>query len=934
MKNKKYIFNDHYKKSKDVIRNILGLYFDYNNNKLYEKSFPLKNIFAQSQFFIDEPILVDESVGLYKQKVTFKPKDTEYNRLYLQSFYQIEPSGNENIPPEIIAKTIDKMIKEYSDKEDNKYYDFNSIYYNITNEQSNFDNWFSKVNSKYNFYIENYEKLISSNDVPEEILPNFYVTNLALNRNLLDSISQKDYNSSISIGDDSPFTDFYNKFDNFITLENNVIFNPNLFDGRNTLAGLIFGVVLIAYCEQYASVYDSVSVDFIETAKKRFGQLFANITNKELLDKLNEFKSSYPMYNEIIWSTNSIGPLTQFLENANISLQSFQDFINSKLTIDVNSNNPFLQNIQFNVLSNVGLSNFSEQIIQKDVYDIGVWISNFLDKVLNEESVENFQVSPVTFLNGPREIIQQNQDNDLVIPVFDNVEDILNALGSTLKLNELLTSTLRSYKQIIDGELAQSEILFYKIEKRDSNLNLIQTFYIPNVIGLDIQTYVDTQVKYQKVYKYKIFGYLAVYGSEYYYKKEIENLITPNFPFFVPEDEILDLSNNQFNEGIQVFNNNQNIQSSQSQSTAVLPSILSTNQDSEEEKINTPADGVNSSVIGQQNNVTDIREQRNSRANRLQTPISQQVTPESIASLQDNIDSVNQLTNIVQNASIETINDLDLFLQEEKDLYEDKINEAFLDGYKFTVFYRPVIKLFEIDYTDELFGRVIDFPPTPPIVLFEPIKDCSNKFYIIISPSSGEIKQKPLPIFYHDALEYFKYTLNQNISDGQNIIFKYEGEIKKYESFRIENEPENYISFSTDNTLVRKFYEEGENILIKEEVEKNKWYYYTFRCYDYHNKYSNPSPVYKIKIYENNGVEYLDVFVHEFKERETVVAKNFKRYLKISPQMLQMEYDHDKNKLGLLDESVYDQDFIVKIKSKHTGKEIHLNIKFEKNDII
>jgi hypothetical protein len=972
MKLKKYIFNDHYKKSKDVFRNILGIYFDYKNNQLHDKHYPLKNLFANSLMEFGDSVLVDEATGLHKQTVNFKPKDTEANKMTLQSFYQIEPSGNENVPPDIIAKSLDEMLNEFTNKPDIIYQDYNSIYYTISDEDSNFQDWYSKVYYKYNFYIQKYETLVNSNDVPEEILPNFYVTSLALNRNLLDSVSQHDYNAELSTGADSPYLNFHNKFDNFITLENNLVFNSDLFEGKNTLAGLVFGLVLIAYAEQYANVYDSVSINFLETAKKRFGQIFANITNKELLNKLNEFKFSYPMYSEIVWSTNSIGPLTQFLENANISLQAFQDFINNKLIVDVNSNNPYLQNIQFSILNDLGVPAFSEIVQTKQVYDIGVWISNFLDQVLNEEDQVNATPAPITFFDGPREIIQQSQYGDLVIPVFDNVADILNALTSTVKLNELLLSTTRSYKNIINGELSQSEVLFYKIEKRNQFNDLIQTFYIPNIIGLDVQTYVDTQVKFDKIYKYKIFSFTAIYGTEYYYKKEYPvELYNPL--------ETLDLSNNSFNEGVQTVNdafgtgvnNFESVQSattvSQSAAQQTLIAQIAAQQaliaqmeaQQSSQTVDQQATSASTSFARNFANNNPVGQSSNS-ANNFQSSQSASTVSQSAAqqelieqlneaqSLLEELtlqlsalqlagfapESANQLQDSVANATIETIENSGLLLQAEEELYEHHLIDAFLNGYSFTVFYKPAVKLIELEYVSQKEGRITDFPPTPPIAIFNPIKDCSTKLYISLSPSSGEIKQRPKPIFTDDEIEYAKYLANENMSDSGMVIFKYEGEIKKYELFRIENEPENYLSFSTDTTLYTKVYENTENVLIKEEIEKNKNYFYTFRCHDFHDKFSNPSPIYKVKIYENNGVEYLDVSLYNFKPKQIITNKSFRRFLKISPTYLQNEYDLNENKMGLLDESVYNQNFIVRIKSKHTGKIIDLNIKFEKNDII
>jgi len=867
MKIKRYVFNDHYKKSSDLFRNILGLYFDYKDDILHNKSYPLKDLWAQSDFKASDPELVNEEIGLYRQYIEFKPKDTENNRRTLQSFYQFEQSDNPLLPPEISDKTVDQILKQVTTDNNVKYEDFNCLTIRTNTEQSNVDNWYANVQSKYNFYIQNYENLIQQQIVPEEVLPNFYVVSLCLNRSVLDSISEKDYNSDLAVGATSPYENFYSKFDNFISLENNMFLNPQV---QNTL---LFGIVLIGYCEQYAQVYDNVSVNYIETAKKRFGRLFANITNKELLTKLNEFKSAYPMYSEIIWSTDSIGPLTQFLENAGISLQSFQDFVNSKVSIDIQDSVADTESFQF--LETQDNLLLQERTVSVPTYDIGRWISNFLDILLNGTDLLDAQQEPVTSFEPAPPV--QSFINDNLPPIFNNVEDLLNAIVAKPKLNEMLANSARSYEDIISkGELAESEILYYKIEKRNEYDELLQSFYVPNVIGLDIQTYVDTQVKYKKEYNYKIFAYTVIYGTEYYYDKISE----------------IDLSNNQFLEGIQEVPRND----------TAIPQI---SPGFELPENSTPA---STGALPTGGNIANS------------------IIPNSIANLTNNIESANQLTQIIQDAEIDVAY---------TPVYEDNFDVIFLEGYKFTVYYRPVIRLVELEYTDRIRTIVLDYPPTPPVVHFYPIKDCATRFNIALAPSSGDISEVPKPIYSTDAAVYNSYRNALQTSDPEKITFRYEGEISKYEVFRTENAPLSYLSFGVDPTLVKKEFTNIENVLFQEKIESNKDYYYTFRAYDFHGKFSNPSPVYKVRIFENDNVEYLDVNVYNFPKPKLISWKSFKKFLKIDTTLEQQNFYISENKEeNFLEESAYDQEFIVRIKSKHTGKIIDLVIKFEKEDVL
>lgn len=263
----------------------------------------------------------------------------------------------------------------------------------------------------------------------------------------------------------------------------------------------------------------------------------------------------------------------------------------------------------------------------------------------------------------------------------------------------------------------------------------------------------------------------------------------------------------------------------------------------------------------------------------------------------------------------------------------------FTDDFKFSVYYKPMLKLVEVDYSGWVITKILDFPPTPPIVLFWPIKDSAERYNISLSPSSGEIRQYPIAMRPTDTA-YFRELLTQQNSTDQKITFKYEGEILQYEMFRIENAPLNWRAFSLDSTSVVKTFTGNENFLFQEKIEPNKEYFYTFRTYDFHSKISNPSPIYKVRIYENDGVEFLDVSVYNFPERKKITSKAFRKFIRINTALEQQTYLEPNEttgrpgKLGLFNDSVYNQKFVLRIRSKHTGKILDVVLNFVKEDII
>ena len=103
-----------------------------------------------------------------------------------------------------------------------------------------------------------------------------------------------------------------------------------------------------------------------------------------------------------------------------------------------------------------------------------------------------------------------------------NIFNQLYSLALKAKVDEMVKSNFRSYKNLLMGQLAYSETFFYEIEKWSSNeegtpIDLIQRFFVPND-DKKVLDFFDTQVKYATFYVYKIYTHKIVLGSEYTYE--------------------------------------------------------------------------------------------------------------------------------------------------------------------------------------------------------------------------------------------------------------------------------------------------------------------------------------------------------------------------------------------------------------------------------
>ena len=104
----------------------------------------------------------------------------------------------------------------------------------------------------------------------------------------------------------------------------------------------------------------------------------------------------------------------------------------------------------------------------------------------------------------------------------DETLDVLGATPETEELADIIGGIFRRYKDIVNGQLAYSEALFYRIEKVDAETDQVtQNFVLPATLLNSGFSHIDAQVRYGVGYRYNIYGYYLVFGNEYWYE-EIE----------------------------------------------------------------------------------------------------------------------------------------------------------------------------------------------------------------------------------------------------------------------------------------------------------------------------------------------------------------------------------------------------------------------------
>ena len=142
---------------------------------------------------------------------------------------------------------------------------------------------------------------------------------------------------------------------------------------------------------------------------------------------------------------------------------------------------------------------------------------------------------------------------------------------------------------------------------------------------------------------------------------------------------------------------------------------------------------------------------------------------------------------------------------------------------------------------------------------------------------------------------------------------------------------------------------------VIDNILPNTDYYYTFRTIDVHDKLSNPTDVYKVRIIQQEGIapypkiELINIAEQKLKqlEKNTSYTKSFKKYLRLKVlgekiilnSTPPLEFDEDGFAIGdyknqnieiddaspISPEGVFGKKYKMRVTSKQTGRKIDIN---------
>jgi len=359
---------------------------------------------------------------------------------------------------------------------------------------------YASVKPTYNFYVPEYESATAdpNNTMPEAVLPSMYV--------MLTEMTKEPEEEK-----NEWFEKHITLFGNLRLEAKNEMLRPpsertkwDLSDKKN---------MNVQYFDMYGrQVTGALSDSQMSSLGSKFHNMFVSHNNVDLLKDFNSRKELFPMFVDIEFSTDITTEFASALKDSGMgaSLMSgisslsnnlpTRSFVEETVTAVQVASKPLGAN---EVITQSELTESSRRF-----FDVGPWYEQFKSGEIQG-----------TIFDQPGSVFLGKQDPELEVsndPKYDLYKSLMSVVFSS-KVRDLVRLRTRSYKEIMNGKLAATETVMYRIEKKIGT-EVLQNFWLPNSNEIDVHRFVDTQVKYGRNYTYTIYAYELVFGSKYAYK--------------------------------------------------------------------------------------------------------------------------------------------------------------------------------------------------------------------------------------------------------------------------------------------------------------------------------------------------------------------------------------------------------------------------------
>lgn len=450
----------------DPVRYLLGGFWVYDDNKnpeIFNSNFkPIGPL--ESYDFINDGIKNSQrsATGSFSSTISLKSR-----KINLEDYFKGEGDYDENI----LQGTYEDFYFEHASP-------LNSDQYEGITRTSTYS--YSPV---YNFYASDFERITLNGAIEDKVIPNIYSL---MQQGLTTAIDETVENHNTLSGTlDSQFENTKKNVSEVGLFTNSEYLKLWSQSALRDLDG--------EQRDQISDPYQSIffrAEDQISSPYKR--------ANKD-------YKELFPFYNQVKFDTDVTTDIAQLLDELNYEKEFLDDFQ--------------VLNNRFRTLFEIDTDIFEGFFFSDDsiVSQINSWDLNNWVESLNPSS--DVQINPVNnFQSINFDLVEQESNSQ-----------IFNELHKAViysKIVDYKNSNFRTYKEVLSGKPAPSEIMMYKVSKfKVSDAGDVesvpeQNIWFMNSNRLEMIDYIDTQVKYDTNYIYRVFAEVLVLGNEFEYDAE------------------------------------------------------------------------------------------------------------------------------------------------------------------------------------------------------------------------------------------------------------------------------------------------------------------------------------------------------------------------------------------------------------------------------
>jgi len=278
-------------------------------------------------------------------------------------------------------------------------------------------------------------------------------------------------------------------------------------------------------------------------------------------------------------------------------------------------------------------------------------------------------------------------------------------------------------------------------------------------------------------------------------------------------------------------------------------------------------------------------------------------------------------------------------------------NERYLADLNIKI--EPSLKIVEIPLEEKTM-RIVDHPPNDFNVSPHHLQDQSNRlaFYLKYDTFSADTEKYPPTINPIDDRNETSYKEGKDFVPGSLTKEESVSPARFIEVYRMTEKPSSYRSFENNLRKTIDLKNEVGDImsdhLFMERVRENTKYYYAFRAVNENGVAGQPSPIFESELINDGG--YVYGLFNQLSESELVEPPPrtpfvaIKKLLNIVPNIQHLQLgtsdvdfnDNSVDQIGKIElgtaEDFWDEKFKIRLTSKKTGRKIDLNLTFERKE--